>query len=88
MIGKRVYLSSHKADEETTNVTKIIDLALPLHVMWKMKSFIKESEYLQTNEDLIIDVQDRYRHVFSLAKTWAVFEQDRLWLMQKSKALD
>lgn len=57
---------------------------MSLEAFWKITDLIKEADYLMSSKEQMADIQAIYKSVFKTAGPYAIYENDRLWLLKRS----
>jgi hypothetical protein len=85
IVGKQeMLLSSAKLENERQSLYHI-DLLLPLDVYWQIAALLQKAQYLLASDEEMADIHEIYKGIFRKAALYAVFETDRLWLLQNGQ---
>jgi len=78
-----MYISATKVDEDQGSILNV-DLFMPLETYWDIQHQLKKADYIIASKGEHADVQAIYRTICRRAAPYAVFENDRNWLIKRS----
>ena len=83
LIGNRLILSSSDLRNEVGS-TMVIELLIPLSTHKRLAKLLSEADFLLASNEYKSDINKIYKQIFRESASFAVRENDRLWLHRSS----
>lgn len=81
---EQIFLQSKNIDTYN-ELGKVIEVLYPIRDFWRIKSELDELEYLISSGEASTEIASAYRKILKSSARWAVNEEDRAWLYDRSK---
>ena len=82
--NQQLFLQS-KSIDTYSELGKVVEILLPVRSFWDVKQHLDELNYLISSGEASSEIQAAYKRILKDSARYAVSEEDRAWLYEKSK---